>query len=60
VAVASAQSLNVIPYTGSVDLGGCTNSAIHAGTAIHFDGGMCQYYSLDSLLFCMILYYMGY
>mmetsp|Transcript_15309 Transcript_15309/g.14687 ORF Transcript_15309/g.14687 Transcript_15309/m.14687 type:complete len:476 (+) Transcript_15309:143-1570(+) len=38
-AVASAQSLNVIPYTGSVDLGGCTNSAIHAGTAIHFDGG---------------------
>lgn len=39
VAVASAQSLNIIPYTGSVDLGGCTNSAIHAGNAIHFDGG---------------------
>lgn len=56
-AVASAQSLNIIPYKGSVDLGGCTNSAIHAGTAIHFDGGMCHYYSFDSLLFYLILYY---
>lgn len=43
LAVATSQ-VTITPYTGSIDLGGCTNSAIHSGNAINFDGG--EFYSV--------------